>query len=85
VPRIARKTLKISESYKDPMTSISLTSGEILDVIDLMIIKEQQMLKEDNPYNAEYYKKLALKFSKIYQKLQDLPGEDRETTLVMAL
>jgi hypothetical protein len=52
----------------------------------VLYVREEQAQKNgQDTHVSAYYWNLANKFDKIHQKLQDLPGEDRETTLVMAL
>jgi hypothetical protein len=68
------------------MTSISLTSGEILDIMHVLYVREEQAQKNgQDTHVSAYYWNLANKFDKIHRKLLDLPGEERETTLVMTL
>ena len=67
------------------MTSISLTSGEILDIIDTLRNKSDECYDNGQESLAWYYQDLMTKCEVILTKLQELPGEDRETTLVMAL
>jgi len=67
------------------MTSISFTSGELLD-----IIKALEYYEDDAYYNqndaqlASYYLGMQNQFRLIYDKLQELPGEDRVANLVLA-
>jgi hypothetical protein len=67
------------------MTSISFTSGELLD-----IMKALEYYEDDAYYNqndaqlASYYLSMQNQFRLIYDKLQELPGEDRVANLVLA-
>jgi len=67
------------------MTSISLTSGEILDIITSLKNKSDKSYDNGEESLAWYYQGLMNKFEVILTKLDDLPGEQRETNLVMAL
>jgi hypothetical protein len=58
------------------MTSISLTSGELLDIIDSLCTKEQSVY-EENPHLAAYYLNIIQQFETIVEKLDELPGEKR--------
>jgi hypothetical protein len=67
------------------MTTISFTSGELLD-----IMKALEYYEDDAYYNqndaqlASYYLSMQNQFQRIYEKLQELPGEDRVANLVLA-
>ncbi len=65
------------------MTSISLTSGEILDLISTLSDKEQSVYEQD-PYLSNYYLNILQQFENVYHKLQELPGEKRVATLVLS-
>jgi hypothetical protein len=64
------------------MTSISLTSGELLDIIDSLCDKEQSVYDE-NPHLAAYYLNIIQQFEQIVEKLEELPGEKRVAHLGM--
>jgi len=65
------------------MTQISLTSGEILDIISVFCDKEQAVYDND-PHLSLYYLKIAQQFEAVYNKLQELPGEERVANLILA-
>jgi hypothetical protein len=65
------------------MTSISLTSGEILDLISTLSDKEQSVYDQD-PHLSAYYLNILQQFENVYHKLQELPGEKRVATLVLS-
>ena len=68
------------------MTSISFTSGELLDIIKVLEVKENLAYIVDyDPGLAAYYMNLANQFQTIYDKLQELPGESRVANLVLAV
>lgn len=66
------------------MTSISLTSGEILDIISALEIKENDAFFDGNPPLASYYLNLQQQFQKVYDKLQEEIPENRVANLVLA-
>jgi hypothetical protein len=64
---------------------ITLTSGELLDVIAALEVNEDEAYCiKDDPQLAAYYMNLAVKFQKIYDLLQGIPGEDRIAELVVS-
>jgi len=65
------------------MTQISLTSGEILDIIYVLCDKEQAVY-DDNPHLSAYYSNIVQQFEAVYNKLQELPGEERVANLILA-
>ena len=69
------------------MTSISFTSGELLDIMKALEVQENIAYTQhgmDNPQLAAYYMNLGVQFQHIYDKLQELPGESRVANLVLA-
>ena len=66
------------------MTSISLTSGELLDIISSLCDKEQALYDAENHRLAAYYLNILQQFEKIVEKLDELPGEKRVAQLVLA-
>jgi hypothetical protein len=68
------------------MTSISFTSGELLDIIKALEYYEDDAYfnQEDAPL-ASYYLSMQNQFQRIYDKLQELPGESRVANLVLAM
>lgn len=63
---------------------ITFTSGELLDIISALEEKENFAydVKEDQ-HLAAYYTNLGVKFQRMYDLLQGLPGEQRIAELVM--
>ena len=66
------------------MTSISLTSGEILDIITVLSNREQEVYDE-NPHLSAYYLKILQQFETVFHKLEELPGEKRVANLILAM
>lgn len=68
------------------MTSISFTSGELLDIIKALEEKENlAYLVDYDPGLAAYYMNLANQFQKVYDKLQEFVPENRVANLVLAV
>lgn len=68
------------------MTSISFTSGELLDIIKVLEVKENLAYIVDyDPGLAAYYMNLANQFQKVYDKLQEFVPENRVANLVLAV
>ena len=65
------------------MTNVSLTSGELLDIISVLCDKEQAVYDE-NPHLSAYYLNILQQFEEVVNRLQELPGEYREAKLVLA-
>lgn len=66
------------------MTSISFTSGELLDIMSALEIMEDRAYLSGNPHLASYYLNLITQFGVINEKLQELPGENRVANLVLS-
>lgn len=67
------------------MTSISFTSGEILDIISALEVKEEDAYHvQNNPALAAYYMQIVNQFNRINDLLQERPGEKRVATMVLA-
>jgi hypothetical protein len=66
------------------MTSISFTSGEILDIISALEEKENALYDADDKHLAAYYMNLGNQFQRVYDKLQDFVPENRVAHLVLA-
>lgn len=66
------------------MTSISLTSGELLDVISALCDKEQALYDAENHQLSAYYLNILQQFEQIVEKLEEKPGENRVAHLVLA-
>jgi hypothetical protein len=66
------------------MTHISLTSGEIFDIITALSDKCEAAHDREDEHLAAYYLNIIQQFDEISYKLQDLPGENRVANLVLA-
>jgi len=67
------------------MTSISFTSGELLDIISALEEKENALYDAENYQLSAYYMNLGNQFQRIYDKLQDFVPENRVANLVLAV
>jgi hypothetical protein len=59
---------------KRPLT---LTSGQLLDIIAVLEEKENAHYDSENGALAAYYMQMGVVFQKAFDRLQDLPGEQR--------
>jgi hypothetical protein len=66
------------------MTQISLTSGELFDIIEVLSIHEEELHKDGNYQTSAYYLNIIQQFELICDKLKERPGEDRVANLVLA-
>ncbi len=66
------------------MTTISLTSGELLDLMGVLCDKEQSVY-EENPHLSAYYLNIMQQFEEVVHKLNELPGEKRVANLILAM
>ena len=66
------------------MTQVSFTSGELLDIIDALEVRENGAYLDDDFNLAVYYQHLIQQFEKLNEKLQERPGEERVANLVLA-
>ena len=62
---------------------ISFTSGQLLDLIALLEEKEDALYDAEEKGLAVYYMQMGVQFQRMYDRLQDLPGEQRVAELVM--
>jgi len=67
------------------MTSISFTSGELLDIILALEEKENALYLAENYHLSAYYMNLGVQFQKIYDKVQEFVPENRVAHLVLAV
>lgn len=67
------------------MTSVSFTSGQLLDIISALEEKENALYDADNKHLAAYYMNLGVQFQRVYDRIQDLQPEKRQATLVLTL
>lgn len=65
------------------MTSISFTSGELMDIISALEVKENQAYDGGDPHLAAYYMHMAAQFERINDRLSERPGEQRVAELVL--
>ena len=65
------------------MTSISFTSGELLDIIDALEIKENRAYDSGDAQLATYYLHLVNQFHRVNDRLSERPGEHRVAELVL--
>jgi hypothetical protein len=66
------------------MTSISFTSGEIMDIIAALEVKEDKSYLAGDVQLAAYYLQLVNQFQRINDRLSERPGEHRVAELVLA-
>ena len=66
------------------MTSISLTSGQILDIITQLIKMADSLDDAENYTLAAYYFNMAQQFEMLNDKLQDFVPENRVANLILA-
>jgi len=66
------------------MTSVSFTSGELLDIIKSLEVMESKAEYNEDYYLASYYLHLSQQFGRIHEKLQEMPSENRVAHLILA-
>lgn len=67
------------------MTSISFTSGQLLDIISALEEKENALYDAEDKHLAAYYMNLGNQFQRIYDKLQCIVPENRIAELVLSM
>jgi hypothetical protein len=67
------------------MTSLSLTSGELYEIINLLCDKGESAESNEDLLLANYYCKIAEQFATICEKMSELPGEERVANLVLTM
>lgn len=67
------------------MTSISLTYGQISEIVGSLVDREFKAVDNEDPQLAQYYRDIAIQFATVLEKLEELPGEQREANLVLAM
>lgn len=67
------------------MTSISLTSGEILDIISTLEDKAENLEESAQFHLANYYYNIIQQFDVVSEKLKDFVPENRVANLVLAV
>jgi hypothetical protein len=65
------------------MTTISFTSGELLDIISALDDIGDNCMQADNVHLASYYAKLSQQFEIIYDKVQGFVPENRVANLAL--
>ena len=65
------------------MTTISFTSGQILDIISALDEKEVALYEADDKHLAAYYMNMGAQFQRVYDRLQDVVPEKRVAELVL--
>ncbi len=66
------------------MTSISFTSGELLDIISTLEDKAENLEESANFTLANYYYNIIEQLDKITEKLEQFQPENRVANLVLA-
>lgn len=66
------------------MTSISFTSGELLDIIEQLTKMSDSLDDAENYSLATYYFNMAQQFEILNDKLQDFVPENRVACLILA-
>ena len=66
------------------MTSISFTSGELLDIIEQLTKMSDSLDDAENYSLATYYFNMAQQFEILNDKLQDFVPENRVANLVLS-
>lgn len=67
------------------MTTISLTYGQITEIVGSLVDRESKAVDNEDPHLAQYYRDIAIQFATVLEKLEELPGEQREANLVLAM
>lgn len=67
------------------MTSISFTSGELLDIISALELVEEGVYDDGDHQCAAYYQNMIRQFERISDKLQEFVPENRVANLVLAV
>ncbi len=67
------------------MTTISFTSGELLDIISALDDVGDKCMEAENVLLASYYAKLSQQFEIILDKLQDFVPENRVANLALVV
>jgi len=67
------------------MTTISFTSGELLDIISALDDVGDNCIQAENVHLASYYAKLSQQFEIIYDKVQGFVPENRVANLALVV
>lgn len=65
------------------MTSISFTSGQLLDIIALIESREDALYDAGDKHLAAYYMTMSAQFQRVYDRLQDVVPEERVARFVV--
>jgi molecular chaperone GrpE (heat shock protein) len=65
------------------MTTISFTSGELLDIISQLTAVADNLDDAENYTLSAYYSKIVQQFEMIYDKIQDFVPENRVANLAL--
>ena len=65
------------------MTTISFTSGQIMDIISALEEKEDKIYGAGDKHLAAYYMNMGAQFERVYDRLQNLTPENRVANLVL--
>jgi molecular chaperone GrpE (heat shock protein) len=65
------------------MTTISFTSGELLDIISQLTAVADNLDDAENYTLSAYYSKIVQQFEMIHDKLQDFVPENRVANLAL--
>lgn len=66
------------------MTTISLTSGELMDLITTLCDKEEALHDAEEYHLSAYYLNIIQQFEEVLSKLKERPGEKQVATLVLS-
>jgi hypothetical protein len=67
------------------MTQISLTSGELMDIISALEDKAEVLEEKAQFSLANYYYNILQQFDKVLEKLEDFQPENRVANLILAV
>jgi hypothetical protein len=67
------------------MTSISFTSGQLMDIISALELVEEGVYDDGDHQGAAYYRNMMQQFELLCDKLQEFVPENRVANLVLAV
>jgi hypothetical protein len=65
--------------------NISFTSGQIMEISEVLREKAQQFHSEEAHHLGRNYSKMADQFDSVLEKLKELPGEKRVANLALLM
>lgn len=65
------------------MTSVSFTSGQLLDIISALEEKEDALYDAEEHQLAAYYMNLGVQFQRVYDRIKDRAGEQQVAEMVL--